>query len=867
MTFKHKLSARLALMKDALLVLALAALGCEKPVALTTSTATARLQIIPKSVTLPTDGITQLTAVAFTPAGDTANIHVNWTVTGGSIADTSTSGGRHYAGYKATPAAGVFRVVASAPASSSDTATVTVIRTRVASVKVTPAVVSLLIGTAVQLTATTTDSAANVLSGRTISWSSSAPAVASVNGTGLATSVGQGSATITATSEGQSAAVPVTVTSVPVASIQVSPASAGVFVGQTLSLTATTKDSSGGALSGRPVTWATSNSSVATVSSSGLVTGVTQGSATITATSEGKNATAAIAVTIAPVASVTVTPATATLAVGQTVQLAATPKDSAGTALTGRTVTWTSGNPSVATVNSNGLVTGAAAGSATITAMSEGRTGSATVTVALVPVASVVVSPAPATVPSKGTVQLSVTLKDATGTTLTGRLVTWTSSAPTIMTVSSTGLVSDLADGSVTITATSEGQSGTAGVTTQVPSSGSVVDPTLLPVASGQLSNTAAYTTLGVASQPAGFSYQDPVTGVRVWKVTSSTTPSANSGAGHDYSDGPNEVSLGWGAGNNTHTILVGVPQGVAYYLVDFTRGVGFSNYRRLPVQPGRDLCFSFSDLPSQPRIAYIITGGQIVRFNTASMLVENTGFFPLNLGMFGWLQHDKTDGWFAGLTTDQTVAFAWNSQTNQLLTHGETWLNEPRLERDGRYIALTNSNNTMRLWDLSTNTFGPTQNDAINIWLGHNANLRGQWVTTDVNATAPFDLDRYYPSGGQIAKTRFLTNSAGPGVHHSGNWVQSDAELGGDLNRQWSVVSGVDNTAFTATALWKRGIGIVRSDGTDARLLVHHYSVTGSYWGDPFAKPSPDGKIVIFNSDMNGSGRYDLFVAEVPLR
>src|SRR2546430_3972239 len=43
--------------------------------------------------------------------------------------------------------------------------------------------------------------------------------------------------------------------------------------------------------------------------------------------------------------------------------------------------------------------------------------------------------------------------------------------------------------------------------------------------------------------------------------------------------------------------------------------------------------------------------------------------------------------------------------------------------------------------------------------WLGHNANLRGQWVTTDVNADAPFDLDRYYPSGGQIVKTRFLNN------------------------------------------------------------------------------------------------------------
>src|SRR5207249_344754 len=160
------------------------------------------------------------------------------------------------------------------------------------------------------------------------------------------------------------------------------------------------------------------------------------------------------------------------------------------------------------------------------------------------------------------------------------------------------------------------------------------------------------------------------------------------------------------------------------------------------------------------------------------------------------------------------SVAFAWNSQTNQFLTHGETWLNEPRLERDGRYIALTNSNSTFRLWDLATNTFGPTQSDRLNSWLGHNANLRGQWVRTDVNASAPFDLDRYYPSGGQIVKTRFLNNSAGAGVHHAGNWVQSDAELGGNLNRQWSFVGGVDNNAFTATALWKQAIGVMRADG-----------------------------------------------------
>ncbi len=787
-------------------------------------------------------------AVALTPAGDTATINVTWSVTGGSIADTNTHGGRHYAGYKATQNAGRFKVVAhGSSASGSDTATITVVPAAVASVNVTPAVVSLLVGAAVQLTATTADSAGNLLSGRSISWSSSDATVASVSSSGLVTSVAQGSASITATSEGHSAAVPVTVTTVPVASLQVSPTSANMFVGQTLSLTATTKDAAGNTLTGRPVTWASSSPSVATVSSTGQVAGVTQGSATITATSESKTATAAINVAIVPVASVQVSPATASLTPGQTAQLTATPKDSAGSALTGRAVTWTSSAPTVASVSPSGLVTGGAPGTATITAMSEGRTGSATVTVALVPVASVVVTPAPATVPVLGTVQLNVTLKDASGTTLTGRAVAWTSSAPTIMTVSLTGLVTDLANG------------------------GTATDPTLLPVASGQVPNLVAYLALNVPSQPAGFSYNDPVTGVKVWKVTSSTTPIANPHAGHDYADGPNEVSRGWGTNNNTHTILfyAGTPGvGSPYYLVDFTRGVGFSNYRQLPAaaQPARDLCFSFSSVAGQERIAYIINGNQLKRFNTATMQVENTGFFPLTGTFQQWLHQDKNDVWFVGLQ-DGSTAFAWNSQTNQLLTHAESWLNEARLEHDGRYIALTNTNNTIRLWDLATNTFGPTQSDPINIWLGHNANLRGLWVTTDVNASAPFDLDRYYPSGGQIVKTRFLTNSAGAGVHHAGNWVQSDAELGGNLNRQWSFVGGVDNDAFTATALWKQAIGVMRADGSDSRLLVHHYGTNPTYAEDPFVKPSPDGKVVMFDSNMLGSGRYDLFIAEVPLR
>src|SRR5206468_1460167 len=150
-------------------------------------------------------------------------------------------------------------------------------------------------------------------------------------------------------------------------------ASASLFVGGTRQLSAVTKDAAGNTLTGRVVTWASSNTAVATVNSSGLVTAAGAGSATITVTSEGKSGTAAITVTVVPVAAVTVSPASARLVVGGTRQLSAVTKDAAGNTLTGRVVTWSSSNPAVATVSASGLVSGVAAGSASITATSEGK--------------------------------------------------------------------------------------------------------------------------------------------------------------------------------------------------------------------------------------------------------------------------------------------------------------------------------------------------------------------------------------------------------------------------------------------------------------------------------------------------------------
>jgi len=88
----------------------------------------------------------------------------------------------------------------------------------------------------------------------------------------------------------------------PVAAVVISPATAWVPVGQEVQLTATIKGDAGNVLTGRGVTWTTSNASVATVSGSGLVRGVTVGTIRITATSEGKSASADLTITTPPAA-------------------------------------------------------------------------------------------------------------------------------------------------------------------------------------------------------------------------------------------------------------------------------------------------------------------------------------------------------------------------------------------------------------------------------------------------------------------------------------------------------------------------------------------------------------------------------------
>ena len=166
----------------------------------------------------------------------------------------------------------------------------------------------------------------------------------------------------------------------PVASVEVTPPTADVSLSSTLRLVAVAKDSSGAILSDRSMTWSTSNALIASVAA-GLVTGLAVGTAQIAATAEGKSDTATITVIYTAVASVTVVPDAAFVAVDGDYDLSVILKDAGGSVLTGRAVEWSSNNPAVTTVTSSGRAHGVALGSATVTALSEGISGTTALTV------------------------------------------------------------------------------------------------------------------------------------------------------------------------------------------------------------------------------------------------------------------------------------------------------------------------------------------------------------------------------------------------------------------------------------------------------------------------------------------------------
>ena len=248
----------------------------------------------------------------------------------------------------------------------------------VASVVVALNAPTLLAGQSTQATATLKDASGNVLTGRSIVWTSSEVTVASVNATGLVTALKGGAVTITAASEGKSGGVSLitampAATVAPVSSVTLTVAPS-LNVGQSAQAAVTLKDASGNVLTGRTVNWVSSDATIVSVSSSGVVTALKGGGVTITASvDEGVSASAVVSA-IAPkpaVTSIALSAGTTQLKIGQLTQISAVVRDANGNIVSSVPVTFSSTPSTVATVSGSGMTAGVNVGSAMVYAKAD----------------------------------------------------------------------------------------------------------------------------------------------------------------------------------------------------------------------------------------------------------------------------------------------------------------------------------------------------------------------------------------------------------------------------------------------------------------------------------------------------------------
>ncbi len=329
----------------------------------------------------------------------------------------------------------------------------------------TPATVDLAaLGATVQLSAEVRDQNGQAMAGAAVTWASGTAAVATVSAFGLVTAVANGTGAITATSGSASGSATVTVAQ-EVSAIAVVPDAATVVEGDTLRLAATATDANGQAVTGVEIVWASGDTAVAVVDAAGLVTGVGDGQAEVTATTAGITGGAQLTVVAPAPTAIAVTPNTALLtALGQTAQFLAEVRDQIGRVMENRSVVWASSDSMVATVDSTGLVTATANGTAAITATAGSASDTAVVTVKQ-SVRSATVSPAADTIALGDTLWLVAEGYDKNGRVVEGVAFTWSSSNVAVATVDPSGLVRGAAEGTATIAATAGDASGTSDIT------------------------------------------------------------------------------------------------------------------------------------------------------------------------------------------------------------------------------------------------------------------------------------------------------------------------------------------------------------------------------------------------------------------
>jgi len=308
------------------------------------------------------------------------------------------------------------------------------------------------------------DSAGKRLYGRTVTWSVADTSKLKVNGDLLTPRNSGGLVTVTAVCEGAVATAGVRITPPPGYSIYLTTPQTWVTVGKTLQIASESHDPSTFVYPVATLNWSSSDTTVARVSSTGLVTGLARGSVTITAEAGGHKGVIDVSVA-KPVATVLFTPDTVWMGAQTLLVLSATLRDADGNTVPPRPVAWTSSDTNIVTVGSNpnygSQANGHSPGHATISASVDGVVGTLNVIVTS-STDLLTFGGMPAGKPSYSSYDTQLFLQDGSGTPISGRGVRIVSSDPGIVSVQpDTG---SFANGTLTLHAT-VGHSGNATLT------------------------------------------------------------------------------------------------------------------------------------------------------------------------------------------------------------------------------------------------------------------------------------------------------------------------------------------------------------------------------------------------------------------
>ena len=379
---------------------------------------------------------------------------VRWTSSNSSIASIDQNGMLiALAAGQVAVAAEVDQIVGSA--------NVLITEVRIESCSVSPATNRVLVGQQTQPTITLRDSAGMLLQlqGRPINWVSDNEIVATVSQTGVITARKAGTAKITATSiefPGVSCSTSVDAFDARVDKVLILPQTGTLRIGIPRLLTASVVDSLNNPIPNKVPVWTSLTPTIATISSLGIVTGSSLGTAVIRASVDGVSDSVSYQVTKIPVGTVMISPLQATVFEGETRQFTATVTDSAGTVVTDRTVEWLTNDPTRATISSTGLAQAISSGVVQISAIAESRGGTSTLVILQIPVDTIIAPPSFTLV--RGTTSgFTIVLRDANGNELRNRTVSVVSSQPNIAVVpanvqTSTVPVSGVAVGTTELT-------------------------------------------------------------------------------------------------------------------------------------------------------------------------------------------------------------------------------------------------------------------------------------------------------------------------------------------------------------------------------------------------------------------------------